>query len=156
MQDISLKDIDTEIEKHRQEIAKHRLWISQLEDTRLNIMQLAEIRAAANGHGSPFGTFPNGATIMVREQKPAAVLAAPTKVKTRKKHDKAARSALREKVLTLLDGEVEGMTTEEMANHLGIGSTAKARNPLYQMLYMLRVTQHLISKDDAGRYRLAH
>jgi hypothetical protein len=76
-----LRDIDQEMMAHRQEIAKHQVRLQQLSDMRVLMMSREEDRAAMNGHGSPFGTLPNGAEIAVRDpltyQPQASALLAP-------------------------------------------------------------------------------
>jgi hypothetical protein len=64
-----MNDLDREIVEHRQEIAKLRLRISELEDTRLMLMQREEYRAGRAGEASPFGMLPGGGEIAVRERR---------------------------------------------------------------------------------------
>lgn len=64
-----MADIDREIIAHRQEIAKRRLRISELEDTRVLMQQREEYRAEMNGEVSPFGQMPPGVEIAVRQQR---------------------------------------------------------------------------------------
>lgn len=64
-----MADIDREIIAHRQEIAKRRLRISELEDTRVLMQQREEYRAEINGEVSPFGQMPPGVEIAVRQQR---------------------------------------------------------------------------------------
>jgi hypothetical protein len=63
-----LSDLDREITLHRQQIAALRVRISELEDTRTLLMKREEYRAELAGQPSPFGTLPDGAQIVVREQ----------------------------------------------------------------------------------------
>lgn len=95
-----LADIDREIVQHRQEIAKRRLRISELEDTRVLMMQREEYRAEMAGETSPFGTLPPNVEIAVRQQVNGTALPAPTarEAKAQRQRDYRAREKTPERI----------------------------------------------------------
>lgn len=62
-----LKDIDLEAEHLRNEIFKLQVRLQQLADARSLMMTREEERAHRLGEASPFGVFPNGASLAFRD-----------------------------------------------------------------------------------------
>jgi hypothetical protein len=72
-----MRELDADIQRHRQAIREHQIAIQNLEDTRVLMQQREEFKAYVNGQTSPFGTLPNGATIVTRDPTVAAARALP-------------------------------------------------------------------------------
>lgn len=176
-----LIDIDREIVAHRQEIAKRRLRISELEDTRVLMMQREEYRAEVHGEASPFGVLPGGGEIAVRERRElmdegalsqaakTGALPAPGLNKSgdrrgmvKGKHGghgkgrfskNSAIGQMRDKLVKLLSDAEEPMTGSEIGNYLGLPADDVARKPLQNALYSMRVKGDL-HRDAEYRYSM--
>lgn len=98
-----LRDIDNEAMRIRQQIATLQVRLQQLADMRVLMMGREEERAVAAGQPSPFGTFPAGAEVAVRDPltyRPAAaaaIAALPSAhFETPEEADKAERKRVRD------------------------------------------------------------
>lgn len=160
----------------RQEIAKHRVWISELEDTRIMLMQREEHRATMNGHPSPFGTLP-GAEIAVREralleegvQSRALKEGTPVlpglnaagnrrgMVKNPKGNKGGSHNLYKVQVVNFLKANRDSQfNLGAIIDRLGIGPMkGKEKQPLYQALYELKKTGVVISPNGTGTYQWA-
>lgn len=174
MTDRVLSHFDEEILLYQQQIAVLRAKIHETEEARLTYMRMMESRALRAGQQSPYGAFPNGGQVAVRDMEIAAGLrqlaipdgalsiaakygeprlsqytGQPVKgprpneseeaYQRRLERDRARHYAARKqpgpgrgkgqraipygesrrKVMEVLSGEVEGMTTVEIVNFLG-------------------------------------
>jgi hypothetical protein len=160
-----LRDIDAEIEQHRKEIAKHRLWISELEDHRLMLMKREENRAVANGHASPFGALP-GVEIAVREQRPMLEDGALSRaLKTGKLLNSAGnRRGLNDKskgnnwvtrVTTLLRTNPDRVfDMNALIEQLGAGPLRGGqKQPIYQAIHSLKQRGQITAPGGQGTYQ---
>jgi hypothetical protein len=159
-----LRDIDAEEYGLRQQISLAQVRIQQLQDMRVLMMQREEQRAEQAGRPSPFGTLHN-AEIAVR--RPAVMLedgalshaaktGTPPPAEPKKPYDRAAprkrrlklvsydggsgaaMSELRYRTMLALDGEPEGLTSDEIANWLGFAPGAPERKTLQNTLFSMR------------------
>lgn len=177
----TLRRIDEEIIGHNQNIARSRVEIARLQETRLVLAGIAESdtmeaqlakeesqRTIAGSHGRPvlivrkMGTDETMVEGLNKAGNKRGMNNPPKRAKGdgngRRKHRKSdktggERGEFGRKVLEMLKGS-EPLASADIANYLGIKADTGSRQPVYNALYLLQ-QQGKIVRNAERRYSLA-
>lgn len=175
MKDIqaTLRRLDEEIVGHKQQIAMHQVEIVRLQDTRNLLMTLAEgdiARAEASRAERASAHMLDGMhskpVLIVRKTgsgdegpPPNATVHARANGHTKTGKPRGKRRAgasesgdFRDRIMKVMDPETP-MSSREIGDYLGLPRDEKARKPMSNALYQLKVKGQLI-RDAENRYAL--
>ena len=178
----TLRRIDEEIVAHQQQIARSRVEISRLQETRIVLMNMAEGDAEAaqahregrppvlagdyarpvlivrkTGTGDEDGTASRAAKEGTNKSGNLRGMNNPRGKKfggrTRASPKGSARGEYKRKVLELLANSDDPLTSREMAGYFGLPGGMEARKPLQNALFWMRASG-VIHRDAEKRYFL--
>jgi hypothetical protein len=162
----TLRRLDEEIVGHKQQIARHQVEIARLQDTRMVLMHLVESDQEAaeaarreervnliNGqHAKPVLIVrKTGSDEKPKKERDYKAEYANRTVKSRKPQKGSVSGEFRNRIMKLMDGEAEAMTSLEIGDHLGLPRNEEARKGMSNALYQLRVKGQL-TRDGENRY----